>query len=394
MLRFRKRSKEPQVTKPGKQQQQLQRPLDEGKLGSGKQSSVRPLKSRMFRVIKKTARKLVVSAAIYALVGIGLVAGGKVYWHNLRTGAEKLQKKKDGLAILISYRTNKWFEPAIVPIGKALIPEYVARVELAFGQKANLVIRGATRKDLLKVLADDRIQNVVLFGHGSWTSWIATDSDVTSTSFMSIVKHKKWGLLVRHTCGIDKMHKGRTFDGIKVSRKLSGAERKLNEHLRKNRIGEPYIQVSFGIFGSDTEMRKDRSTQRYNIVFRLMKVEGSETSLGILRAPPPDLKSSNWKVDLEDLQKIEFPKSVKLAKHPLIVDYLHRRKDLNEIIGYIRAVHLTVLKSVVSGSKLNITLGEGIFDPNKIIIDEGINHPLQWMFNPFGQKNAKLDKYK
>ncbi len=138
-----------------------------------------------------------------ALALIGSLELTPMIYMGLLALSKDLPKKEDGLAILISYKTEYWWDTALKPFGKLFVPAYVARIEIAFEQKANIVKTAATSNDLLDVLKDKSIQNIVIFGHGTWYSWDATDRDVRSDE----LKYKEWkndqkkGLFVRHTCG-------------------------------------------------------------------------------------------------------------------------------------------------------------------------------------------------
>lgn len=135
--------------------------------------------------------------AVIVLLAIGALT--QTLQQGLVFLAKDLPVKKDGLAILISYELGNTPEMVGV-LQKLFIPAYVARVELAFGQKANLVKKAATKKDFFTTIRDDSIQNIVIFGHGSWGSWVATDGVVNSDRLYQEIARKK-GLLVRHTCG-------------------------------------------------------------------------------------------------------------------------------------------------------------------------------------------------
>ncbi len=104
-------------------------------------------------------------------------------------------KKNDGLAILIS----KDFNDKV--LGKITYSAYIARVELAFGQRANRIINNAVSGDFFDVLKDDSIQNIALSGHGTWSIWVASDREVKSEELFRLGNKKKTGYLMRHTCG-------------------------------------------------------------------------------------------------------------------------------------------------------------------------------------------------
>ncbi len=142
-------------------------------------------------------------AILTALVA-GSVITAPVYAGLLALAQRLPLNKKEGLAILISTSTNKWFEEAFSKFSPVISPAYVARVEIAFGQRANVVKLGATSDDLFAVLRDDAIQHVVIFGHGSWISWQATDRTVYASELEDSKFKRKEGYLVRHTCGEER----------------------------------------------------------------------------------------------------------------------------------------------------------------------------------------------
>ncbi len=136
-------------------------------------------------------------------LGTGGIAGLFSY---LELFSRNLEYKKDGLAILISFELGKL--PKITKdIGEKFIFAYVQRLEIAFGQKANIVKPAATKEDFINALKNDQIQNIVLFGHGSNDCWNATDQDVLAVEITQrddLKNIRKKGLLVRHTCGTNK----------------------------------------------------------------------------------------------------------------------------------------------------------------------------------------------
>ncbi len=155
---------------------------------------------------KRTTSIAKKSLALMLVGSSGLTAG--IYTALLELSKD-LPLKGDGLAILISYRTDSWWDAALKPFGKLFIPAYVTRVEIAFGQRANIVKTAATSQDLFDMLHDKNIQNIVVFGHGSWHTWDATDREVPSKelNYDGWKNDQKKGLFVKHTCGDDRLKK-------------------------------------------------------------------------------------------------------------------------------------------------------------------------------------------
>ena len=64
-------------------------------------------------------------------------------------------------------------------------------------------IFSATYKDFVKVLQDDKYQSMVMVGHGSYNSWLATDKQVTNTDIeqLSGTFKQKRGEWFQLSCG-------------------------------------------------------------------------------------------------------------------------------------------------------------------------------------------------
>ncbi len=134
--------------------------------------------------------------------GTGGIAGLFSY---LELFSRNLEYKKEGLAVLISFEVGD-LSPKLREYGQHFIFAYVQRLEIAFGQKANIVKPAATKQDFFDVLKNNTIQHIVLFGHGSNDTWNATDRSVTANELRlrdDVKDIRKTGLLVRHTCGTD-----------------------------------------------------------------------------------------------------------------------------------------------------------------------------------------------
>ncbi|HIJ12030.1 TPA: hypothetical protein HA278_08285 [Candidatus Woesearchaeota archaeon] len=134
----------------------------------------------------------------------------------LKPMAESLPlRKRGGLAILVSHNMAS---EGVLSLFDASSPTqlswmsgplyydaYVYRLEIAFGMKANVVKRYATKDDLFNVLLDPKIDNIVINGHGSVVSWTAQDEKMTSADIWKFAKEhnypKKKGLFVHHMCG-------------------------------------------------------------------------------------------------------------------------------------------------------------------------------------------------
>lgn len=181
--------------------------------------------------VKSSRRKMIAKTSVVTAGGIiAMIAAfnpakhmlsseWKSFWAAISSGLSSLTKrlplkKKEGLAILISYHAKRFDDKWLRDNAELFIPIYVSRCELAFGQKANIVKKAAKAEDFYNLIEDDSIQNIVLFGHGSWDTWVATDETVGSNVLWGKTMRnvggvwrtlefpqRKKGLLVRHTCG-------------------------------------------------------------------------------------------------------------------------------------------------------------------------------------------------
>ena len=124
--------------------------------------------------------------------------------------SHKLPRRNDNaLAILIS----KDFPLSLA--GELILIGYISRIELAFRFKAKIIKKDATSEDLENCLLDQKIQNIVIAGHGTYRTWRATNSVVNDVFFQKdiffsgaryfnntwISPYKKTGYLIKHTCG-------------------------------------------------------------------------------------------------------------------------------------------------------------------------------------------------
>ena len=359
---------------------------------------------KLKKITRKLGRELICTAASVILLGAGTYGGAKIYWRNMEKEASDLPYKKDGLAILISYRTTGLFDKALSPLGKDFIPEYVARTELAFGQKADIVKRGATHQDLIDALEDAKIQNIVLYGHGSWTSWSATDESVrsfelhydlyrqTDSDDFYWKKYRKSGLFVQHTCGIEKMVDVPAFPIDKVTDGIKFYENRLNLLLGHSLNGYR-VSAFFDTGGYSHE--GGNSANGYTVEFRVMGE--SELAFGSIKFyyfKDENTEFFDGMTTSADLEKINFDYYYSLDQHPFHQGFIYSKEQLEEVATFINLVHKTVQENTVTTQIQARSLGYQFFAEDHIIIVEGINYPWQWMFTPFGQERTDLDRYR
>ncbi len=361
--------------------------LPEPLIDEGKKPAV---SDKLWRAARKAFRGALISAAVAGAVGAGTVCGAKMHWHHYQNEARSLPHKQDGLAILISYGTVGLWDKASVPLGEWFIPDYVARVETAFGQKADRVITRATKADLLAVLRDESIQNIVVYGHGSWVSWLATDSTVSAHE-LEYRFERRHGKLVRHTCGVNKMFEGLSYDGDAVREKVRAEERRLNERLEAAAIGTRHLDIQFLSSTIARDTRADGSNDGYDIQLRVTEGSGSVALGSFHRFGAVDTEILDGRASVKALTSIPFVALGKSAterlaveEHPLKEGNLYRGAELQAIADYMNSVHAAVTAAKVAEPKVRRTLGEGIFDRENIVVVEGINYPWQWMSEPFG----------
>lgn len=284
--------------------------------------------------------------------------------------AKDLPKKKDGLAILISYGGKKVVDELLGPLGKLYIPAYVARVELAFGQKADIVKKAATKKDFFTIIKDDSIQNLVIFGHGTWSSWVATDSTLHSSELDKEIARKR-GLLVRHTCGGGLDLYGDDF--FYLSKENRDRLNTLIERYNK-RIFPWTIRIHTSIEVSMDNIPKD---YYYNVGIS-GKVNGGGTGHTPYQGFIIDF---NGGCD-------EFRDFKRILKKRL-GNYYQDSEELDQIMK----VGMDILKTKkifsIEGESL---LGIPVFKRENIKGWNRIAHPIDFLINVFGQVDTKRDQ--
>ncbi|MFC1774857.1 hypothetical protein ACFLZN_00905 [Nanoarchaeota archaeon] len=133
-------------------------------------------------------------------IGSAGLAGAYVYLIRQSNKLPKSNPMKDGeLAILISEPKN-----LLDKFGALFVDAYIARIELAFGFRALLVFKNATRTNFATCVEDDNIQHMCVLGHGSYSTWWASDGPVRSSSIHWVSSNTKRGYLLKHTCGIQR----------------------------------------------------------------------------------------------------------------------------------------------------------------------------------------------
>src|SRR3989344_2176058 len=300
---------------------------------------------------------------------IGLLAAGALT-QTLQQGlvflAKDLPIKKEGLAILISYHTHATWDKYWGEFAKLFIPAYVARIELAFGQKANWVKKAATSGDFFEAIKDESIQNIVLYGHGSWDSWKATNRSVDSFELEEVELehhiHKK-GLLVRHTCGQGQKLADETFYYLSPEH-----ERRLVELIKSynKKISPSYISLQKSI---DNWM--DTIPKGY---YYQLGVDGKNRRKGYIFLP----------FTRDEVFK-DFKEHLKAA----VGDTSKDSPEIDEMMKIAKEVLKTVKYFKVEQSQL---LGVPVFKRENI---KGWNRkavPLEFIFNVFGQADTNRDR--
>jgi hypothetical protein len=204
--------------------------------------------------------------------------------------------------------------------------------------------------------------------------------------------HRKTGLLVRHTCGIDKMYEGSSYSGDDVRGRILPEEKELNRRLMKHRLSDAYINVQFNPAFTARDMRADGSADRYSVQF--LVIRGKEV-LGVGstdRSKALDQRIADGKADASALESIAFNGSLP-GEHPFTIGNLYSKEDLDRVADFLNLASSLVRGSSVTGPKPKLTLGAGVFDDDKIIVVEGVNSPFRWMGEPFGPDRIALDRY-
>ena len=237
--------------------------------------------------------------------------------------------ENDGLAILVSKPTG-----SLEGFIEKLFDAYTARIELEFGFRAMEIIPRATSQDLYDVLSEPRIQNVCVMGHGTYSNWTASDRVVTIFDLMEFhdaKKIKKLGRFLKHTCSY--------FDKP-VKTTLAPKEKFTNE------LVDRMIEIVHAL----PQGRLLKSTEFYEPIERMY----ISTADGAI--VPESTLSSNVREKVQNLNK------------------------------YLREIYQNPdnLKTYV--------FGVPIFKPENISYWLRVTTPIDFMIDPFAQKNSPVGR--
>ena len=398
--------------------------------------------SKFFRFLKKTAK---ITASV--LGGMALLYGSFEASRHLLFKQFGLPKYEDnGLAILISHGTNGYpvledstitdikaeiskppysllinsdtasrllsklgqiTDDDLKPFAELLLPAYINRVESALGQRANIVIEGATKEDYLRVLNDPQIQSIVTFGHGEWSGFSVTpkkrfisdindpnfgkykevDEKITAEDLLKVNPNPKTGYFLNHSCGKDF---GPAFL-IRVNDKEQ-LEQRLRETVASygaaiiteddsnfsyaSEYGEFYYDVRFKIEFPNTFRNRDYLPLE-ELVREKLKLEGSANTFHV----PMSLRM------IAGMGEYGVPnETVELHTGPLAEDKIYTEKSrlLLAEINSIAAEYIAAPEDWV--------LGSNIFRPENIYHGVGRVNPLIWLINPLGGYRGKAQE--
>lgn len=338
------------------------------------------------RVIRYPVNAIAVPAIGAYTLG-SITAGLVDLYAAIAVAREDLPHKEEGLAVLISYQTLRWWETFFKPVSKLYIPGYVGSIELAFGQKADRVVRGATQEDLLEVLVDDAIQNIVVYGHGTWRSWLATDQTVSvgdiyhcyhterrdARDKKEVRPLTKRGLFVRHTCGLEKM---------KYKSYFKGDENEWREFMRSvsslgfaitQVINNKEIKIGGGITATNSYYRqgeRDHIDIEYTLYMKRPIHGHKQLPVGVHMTSPDDVDVMYTSlVDALKSTGKSFPEGWETA---LADSFIPVRE-------YLTAHY-------VQGPWENEVFGRPFYPRENIRGWEGISTPFHFLFNPLGNK--------
>jgi hypothetical protein len=190
----------------------------------------------------------------------------------LQVEAEKLPfRSTDGLAIFISaFNAPK---DAYLRFFSRYKKLYINRVQLAFGFKAKVISFNPTKESIRKVLQDDSIQHIVIFGHGEYgTVFINSQESISNVDFIAPLNddeegvkdvrklsfYKKKGYFIKHSCGTPP-------EAVKpLSAHIADLEKTYAAYIRAPKmnltIGElqKYLQQKESTFGKNTRLTDDQ----------------------------------------------------------------------------------------------------------------------------------------
>ncbi|MBT3814699.1 hypothetical protein HOE37_02335 [Candidatus Woesearchaeota archaeon] len=352
---------------------------------------------------RRFLKTIVKGGAVAVVASIGLGHLSLNYMNLLSRLAKNLPVlKENGLAILISYDIHpNWYEELAFKFKDEFLPAYIARVELAFGQRANVVNgyrtdlekvskdglisgalkRGATRDDLIKVIKDPLIQNIVVFGHGTWTSWVATgDDNVWANDLIGESLPRKKGKLLKHTCGVYR--KKWVGKGIKYSKKDWGGGVLEALKVINGRMKDHFeIHVSFrDAYFSYRENNGDLGDgEIYGFIDFKIKGKGRFDFFGFGKTLFESKLSS-----LDDVPEISDPLLFNLKEIIQHTDDPRAIEDLKNFLHELRFyLKSNCLKLDIDKTPL---FGTSVYKENRIYGWDRITSPIDFLFDPFGNK--------
>ncbi len=149
--------------------------------------------SKLTGKIRRTAAKIskgfFIGVGVYAAISLGALTANSLMPANERTAV--LTGRMNNQPVLNAVRTaaDLFFMYAPVVINENL-----------HGSKVTYNLN-ATKEQVLETLADTEFRNIVLIGHGSNSSFWASDGDVTSYDVLCAGIERKPGRLIQYTCG-------------------------------------------------------------------------------------------------------------------------------------------------------------------------------------------------
>ncbi|MFC1774764.1 hypothetical protein ACFLZN_00425 [Nanoarchaeota archaeon] len=155
---------------------------------------------------RQTARNVTLCAIVLAAAGCTLPKGIDIEEFNEQTQSTiRTIPEPEGeynAAILVS-PADGWevIRGPFEWVYEVIIADYL---EEKLGVDSYVITFNANYNDLKQVLLDERIQVVVVAGHGSWTHWKASDTEVTEDMLETLAKETKFipkDWFIRHTCG-------------------------------------------------------------------------------------------------------------------------------------------------------------------------------------------------
>lgn len=155
----------------------------------------------MKRTLCDLLSSLILSAS---LLSVGCAVPEKIDFEDYQESKVRKKTLEAECAILVS-APNHWWEYFRIPFEFIYEKSVASALAEEAGVKTYTITFDAKWQDLKLVLRDPKVKHIIITGHGSWSTWQASDCTVYEDMIAAFMARnnlaKKSGFFIRHTCG-------------------------------------------------------------------------------------------------------------------------------------------------------------------------------------------------